>query len=190
MNSLVAEVLDNQRASFDKLVDLLKERGIRVAYHIVGNLEDAKDVLQEAFIKLYVNISKFKARSSFSTWFHRIVVNCAYDFLKKKKAKKRITPLSLTDNKDSQIDVSDENLRPDMRWRLDSDLVLERFIDMLSVKQKQAIILRYKNGFSMKETAQIIGCKVSTTKVHLFRAIKRLRKMFYEQEKQTGGRNA
>ncbi len=175
LSLLVEGVLNNQRASFDELVDLLKDKGIRVAYGIVGNLEDAKDVLQESFIKMYVNIGKFNARSSISTWFYRIVVNSSYDFLKKKKAKKRIKPISMTNDGDLQMDIADQSLMPDKRLTQDC-AYLDIYIDRLSLKQKQVVMLRYKSGFSVDEVANMLGCKASTIKVHLFRAINNLRK--------------
>jgi RNA polymerase sigma-70 factor (ECF subfamily) len=72
---LIERIKQGDRASFDVLVSLYQQKGLEIAYNIVGNLEDAKDVLQEAFVKVYLNIKGFQEKAKFSTWFYRIVVN-------------------------------------------------------------------------------------------------------------------
>lgn len=94
---LIEHIKQGERASFDKLVSLYQQRGLSIAYNMVGNLEDAKDVLQEAFVKVYLNIKGFQGKSSFSTWFYRIIVNCCLDSLRKRKRSKVVFNDTLQD---------------------------------------------------------------------------------------------
>jgi len=111
---LIEEIKNGHRASFDNLVSLYRQRGLSIAYNMVGNLEDAKDVLQEAFIKVYLNIKKFREKARFSTWFYRIVVNCSLDFLRRRKKINRtfVSPLQDEDGQDICLEVPDTSNEP------------------------------------------------------------------------------
>jgi len=87
---LIAKVKEGRRSSFDTLVSLYQHRGLSIAYTMVGNVEDAQDVLQEAFVKVYISINDFKGKAKFGTWFYRIVVNCALDFLRRRKRSAKV----------------------------------------------------------------------------------------------------
>lgn len=174
---LIANLKQGERQSFDILVNLYQQRGLNIAYNFLGNLEDAKDVLQEAFVKVYLNIKGFESRSKFSTWFYRIVLNCSLDFLRKKKRTARFLE-SLTDEeevKERQIPDS----KPDpAKAAIDNELAsdLNDCISCLPKNQKECFVLKHQNGLSVSEISQVLKCRPSTVKVHLFRAVHNLRK--------------
>lgn len=176
---LIERIKQGERSSFDNLVTLYQQRGLNIAYNLVGNLEDAKDVLQEAFIKVYLNIKDFQGKSQFSTWFYRIVVNCALDFLRKRKKTKVVFTETFQDEegKEERIEVADsrfESARVVLSKEL--SLNLDNCIAQLPEKQRICFVLKHQNGLSTFEIAQILKCRPSTVKVHIFRAIRNLQK--------------
>lgn len=174
--ALIERVKCGERSGFDNLVGLYQQKGLCIAYSMVGNLEDAKDVLQEAFIKVYLNIKDFKEESKFSTWFYRIVVNCALDFLRKKKNKGKVFMERLTDEEtEEEKEIADWHYEP-AGVLLSKELAenLDRCILALPEKQKTCFILKHQNGLTTQEIAQVLKCSVSTVKVHLFRAVRTL----------------
>jgi RNA polymerase sigma-70 factor (ECF subfamily) len=176
---LIERVKQGERAGFDSLVRIYRQRGLNVAYNMVGNLDDAKDVLQEAFIKVYLHIKNFREKSRFSTWFYRIVVNCSLDFLRKRKKIYRmfLDPLEDEDGDAEDLQISDTSFEPS-RVAMASELNrnLEVCIAELSEKQNLCFVLRHQNGLSIEEISKVLEMNPATVKVHLFRAIGNLRK--------------
>lgn len=174
---LIENIKDGERASFDSLMSLYQQKGISIAYHMIGNLEDAKDVLQEAFVKVYLNIGGFRGYAKFSTWFYRIVVNCSLDFLRRRKRSDKffIVPFADEEGKGKEQEVEDLRNEP-ARVVIANELSkkLDECIEALSEKQKACFILKYRNGLSSHEISGIMKCSQATVKVHLFRAVKTL----------------
>lgn len=175
---LIENIKRQDRASFDTLVNLYRQMGLNIAYNLVGNFEDAKDVLQDAFIKVYLHINDFQERSKFLTWFYRIVVNCSLDFLRKRKRMGKIFTATLTDEdgKEEELQIPDDSLNP-RRLALAHELgqKLEDCIIRLSEKQRICFVLKHQNGLRIQEIAKILKCSPGTVKAHLFRAIENLR---------------
>lgn len=178
-SALIEDVKSGSRAGFDILVALYQQKGFGIAYNLVGNIEDAKDVLQEACIKMYVNIKAFQARAKFSTWFYRIVINCALDFLRKRKRANKVWVEvdSGDENKPANLEVSDVSFEP-ARLRLAKEFAqkLEEGLGGLSKMQRLCFVLRHENNLAIQEIAQTLNCRPATVKVHLFRAGENLRK--------------
>jgi len=176
---LIQHIKQGERASFDALVSLYQQKGLGIAYNMIGNLEDAKDVLQEAFVKVYLNIKGFQERAQFNTWFYRIVVNCSLDLLRKKKRMESIFINSIIDEdgKEKELEIADSRFEPG-RITIERELGrnLEDSIAKLSEKQRTCFVLKHQNGLSIEEISQILKCSPATVKVHLFRAIGNLRK--------------
>ncbi len=176
---LVKRVKTGERAAFDCIVDKYKGKAFALAFNIIGNYEDARDVLQEAFVKAYININNFREDANFYTWFYRILVNLCRDFLRKKSAQKRVLvePLKMQDNEEEAVDVADTGPDPSQA-ALNKEIkeTADQAIDLLPEKQKTAFILKYIQGMRLNEIAQILDCDESTVKVHLFRAVRNLQK--------------
>jgi len=177
-NVLIEHVRQGDRASFDRLVALHRQQGLNVAYNLAGNLEDAKDVLQEAFFRAYLNIPSFHGDAKFSTWFYRIVVNCALNFLKRRKRSYYVfTNFPSEDGGAAkEIEIADDRYNPRKEAAANElSRNLDECIAGLSAKQRVSFILKHKNGLSIEEISQILKCSPSTVKVHLFRAVGNLR---------------
>jgi RNA polymerase sigma-70 factor (ECF subfamily) len=173
--ALLARLKQNDSQAFDELVELYRGRGFAISYNILGNTEDAKDVLQEAFLKVFFNIKGFKQEAKFSTWFYRILVNCSWDFLRKRKRQDRLFIKTQFDEADKQPEVPDSHLGPS-KFVMDRELAdkLEDAISLLPEKQRICFILKHQNQMSNQEIAQTLNCGLSTVKVHLFRAVRGL----------------
>lgn len=174
---LIEGIKNGERASFDQIVKMYQQKGIGIAYGMVGNLEDAKDILQEAFIKVYTQIKSFRGQSCFSTWFYRIVVNSSIDFLRRKKRGERIFVRELMDG-----DSKPQELQaPDLRYEpakvvINAELSgrLDECVEALPEKQKACFILKHREGLTSSQIAEVLNCRLSTVKVHLFRATRTL----------------
>jgi RNA polymerase sigma-70 factor, ECF subfamily len=177
---LIERARNGERAAFDSLVGIYKGKAFALAYNFTGNTEDAKDVLQEAFVKAYLNIKKFRGGSTFYTWFYRILLNQYKDILRRKRTRIKVlvdAPGPMDENDDAPAEAVDNSpgpgtalLNKEIREKADEA------INMLPEKQKTTFILKHMHGMKLSEIAGIIGCSESTAKVHLFRATKNLQK--------------
>jgi len=173
---LIKECQTGDISAFGKLVELHRKRIYQLAYQITGNHEDADDISQEAFIRAYRSVSKFKGESSFSTWLRRIAINLSINHLKKESRRGRESPdEEILDSRiyppisewaDSPLeDVESKELAQKIRQAMDSLPVVERIV----------FILRVHQGLSYKEMAQTLGCPMGTVMSRLNRARRRLR---------------
>ena len=187
---VIENVKCGQRSSFDALVNLYQQRGLGIAYTMVGNAEDARDVLQEAFVKMYVHIKHFEGRSKFSTWFYRIVVNCALDFLRRRKRAARVF-VDRADGHDEgkvPLEVADVSFQPRrISEAKEFAHTVDECIAKLSKRQKSCFILKHQNKLTISEIAEMLKCNPSTVKVHLFRAVENLRTHLARYLKSEGG---
>lgn len=172
---LIEALKKGERASFDRIVDMYQEKGINIAYNMLGNLEDAKDVLQDAFVKIYTGIKNFRGQSKFSTWFYRIVVNCSLDFLRRRKRANKIFVQGIIDEEGAQPEVPDLHYDP-AKIIMDNELSrkLDECIESLPEKQRTCFILKHREGLTSSQIAEILKCRYATVKVHLFRAVRAL----------------
>jgi RNA polymerase sigma-70 factor (ECF subfamily) len=169
--SLVARFKKGEERAFDELVNKHKKRIYYLAYSLTSSHADALDLSQEAFIKVYQSIHKFKGRSSFYTWLYRITVNICLNHLKKKSRKKEISF-------DERIAVAQMDWWSNPRKALENKELqgdLTRAIDSLPPRQKAVFTLRHLEGLSHKEIASILECSIGNIKANLFQALQKLR---------------
>lgn len=171
---LIARLKNEDSSAFDELVLAYQRKGFSIAYNLAGNCEDAKDILQEAFIKVYCNIKSFNEEARFFTWFYRIVVNCALDFMRKRKRIFNVfrEPVSEEEFIKEPVDMSSGPQERAINDELSQKL--EDCIAQLPEKQKACLLLKHRSGLKNQEIAEVLGCKLSTVKVHLFRAVNTL----------------
>ena len=105
-DQLIKRIVKGETSLFRHLVERYKDVSLSVAYSLVKTKEEAEDVVQDAFIKVFKNLKSFNYRSSFSTWFYRIVVNTSYHSLEKSKIR-RTLPIDnqLADSQASQLNI-------------------------------------------------------------------------------------
>jgi RNA polymerase sigma-70 factor (ECF subfamily) len=174
---LVALAQQGNRGAFDELIERHRHKAYHIAYGFARDREEAKDLSQEAFLKAFSYLKNFDRRSSFYTWFYRIVVNVCLDY---KRRAKRIAADEFDETVESQMEPSHDPARP----RAPEQHVLARQISRrvdsalrsLPAKQKTAFILKNHQGLSIKEIAEIMDSAEGTVKVHLHRAVTALRR--------------
>ncbi len=144
---------------FEMLVKKYRNRAVNIAYSLLGCRADGEDVAQEAFIKIYRKIGGFKEKSSFSTWLYRIVVNTAYDFLRRKKH----APIPLDDIKYTPSVPAQET------EFLNSKELINEALEKLPFKYRAALILREIEGLSYKDIAETLKISTGTVESRIFR---------------------
>ena len=174
---LVSEAQQGREQAFSELMGRYKERAIRMAYTQVGNYEDAKDVSQEAFVKTFRALGRFESKAKFSTWFYRILMNAANDFLRKRRLKN-----FLVWKKNETMETFFENVA-DTRSSPDESLQsrelgerMSRAVQKLPEKQRWIFTLRFLENLTLEQIAETTGLALGTVKASLHFAIQKFKK--------------
>jgi len=167
------------QTAFEQLVVRHQDLVFSLAFKLTGNKEMANDVAQEAFIRAWKAIDKFRGDSTFGTWIYRITVNSAWTL--RKKAKKHNT---LNIDETYEPVIIDEKRDPES-VAINSDLssTLINALDKIPLDQRIIVELKNIEGRSHKEIADFLGISVTAAKVRLHRAHQRLRDILEEVEK-------
>lgn len=167
--------------AFEELVARYRTRVASIAYQVLGNYEDARDVAQEVFIKLYKGIGGFDPNKKFFTWLYRLTVNAAIDFLRSKKRRSR--EHSLDENPDQYYNIPSPDAESVTSGFEREELrqLFYKLAEDLNPKQQAAFILCDLQGFSADEVAEILDCPKVTLRWYLHEARKRIRVAVLEQ---------
>ncbi len=178
----IEEARGGNADSFSALVELYQERAVHTANSFVGNLEDARDITQEAFVKAYENLSGFSGQSRFYTWFYRILVNSCKDFLRKKKLRQTFSFWLGPDEEGEEMDplaaVADKGPGPvqELANRELGNSITEA-IASLPARQKNVFVLRYLEGMNLNDIAETLGISEGAVKAHLWQAGSKMRNL-------------
>ncbi len=162
---------------FEELVNRYRDRAISVAFQYSHNKEEAKDIVQDAFVKVFQAADSFSTGEKFSPWFFRIVVNQAINVYRRKKV---VHFFSLFQNesdseRNSLIDILESENTPDGAVN-DTKEIVWKGIRKLPEKLRHVVVLRDIEGFSEIETGKILNIPLGTVKSRLFHARRKLRK--------------
>lgn len=164
--------------SFELLIGSYDKRAYNIAYRVMGNEEDAKDMAQEALIKVFRSLKDFKGQSSFSTWLYRIVTNVCLDELRRKKNEKYVSMDSTiqTDSGELNMELCSDKETPEIVYeRVEQRELIKNAIRELNEEYRSAIVLRDIQGFSYDEISSILDCSLGTVKSRINRARTMLR---------------
>ncbi len=159
--------------SFEALVAAYERKAYNIALRIMGNEEDAKDMTQEALIRIYKSISSFKEQSAFSTWMYRIVTNVCLDEVRRRKNNKTVSVDGGFETEDGEIKLelkSDTETPEEMYQRKENKEIIIKAINELTEEYKSVIVLRDIQGFSYEEISEILSCSIGTVKSRINRA--------------------
>ncbi|MFQ5601829.1 MAG: RNA polymerase sigma factor [bacterium] len=165
---LMKAAQNGEMEAFRLLVGRYQNRVFSVANRILNNPEDAKDVTQEVFVRLFHKREQFNTRNKFYTWLYRIVVNLCYDYLRKYRRFVHCSIEEMPQNT-AELFIPANDCADEIHDKVDELLLL------LSTPQKTAFILREIEGFSCKEIARIMGRPAGTVRSYLFHARKKLK---------------
>jgi len=173
-SELVQAFQGGDEQAFTVIVDRYKQRLLRLAISVVRNQEDALDVLQDALVKVYHSLPRFRQSSALYTWLYRIVMNHAIDYIRRRPQ------VAIESTTEMLHELPDQNmsLRPD-REMLNAELREHIFaaVDELPAKHKQVILLREVEGMSYRDIAAVVGCTEGTVMSRLFYGRERLRQV-------------
>ncbi len=161
------------RAAFTALVEHYRDRAFRVAYRVVGNREEAMDVVQEAFIRLYHRLPSWDGRARFFTWFYSLLTHLAID-----QMRKRPRTLPLAPQADEFLPDPSEQGQAEYEDLEEHDALLaraRRAVAALPEAQRAVVELRHYDGLSLAEIAEVRGIALGTVKSTLFAAFRSLR---------------
>src|SRR5271155_234210 len=173
--ALLKKAVAGERASLDELFGRYRTVAYRVAHRLLGNEADALDAVQEAFIKVLVHLPSFQGRSSFKTWFLRVVSNAALDLGRQRS---RRETLSLDGLGQKFREECEPLLHPDPAReleRLDLRRKLHEALAQLPLAQRQTFVLHAEAELSYREVADTLGISIGTVMSRLYYARQRLR---------------
>ena len=171
----VNQVLDGNVEAYAYLVNRHKDHTFNLALRLCGNYEEAEEVAQDAFLKAYRSLSKFKMKSSFSTWLFRIVYNTAISHLRTRKA--GILKLEDFQAEPSGFTGYVSEQEDDYRKSL-VNFALKKLIE----DERTLITLFYYEDLSIEEIAEITGLSTSNVRIRLFRARKKMHDIIRKAE--------
>ena len=169
---LIVKAQAGDTRSFHEIVAIYDSRIMTLSLQIAQNKEDAEDIYQETFLKVYKNISKFRFESDIYTWMYRIAVNTAYNY---KRKNSKITVAETKDGEDYDLldwiydPQSNDDNREELLTAINQSLL------GLSHQQRTVFILKHLQQLKIKDIANILDLSEGTVKKYLFRAMEKLR---------------
>lgn len=171
-SELIRAAARGDRSAFDEIVRRKRQRLVRAAFQVTGDLDDALDVVQGVFLKLWRRLDRYDSRRRFDTWLYRVTVNAAIDWVRARGARGTLQPLP------------DEPAGPETGGPTEAEHALNlielrraflRLAGNLAPKQRTAFVLREIEGLETAEVAEIMQVAESTVRNHLLQARRILR---------------
>jgi RNA polymerase sigma-70 factor (ECF subfamily) len=177
--ALCRRVAQRDAEAFDLLVQRYQSRAYRLAWSILRDAEEARDLSQEAFIRLYEAAGSFRGTARFSTWFYRILVNLCLDARRRRRWWQLAAPIEREDGSvESVVErapaPADDPLEGLAREQVVAQLW--KSVAKLSPQQRAALMLQVQEELPTAEIAAVLKCSEATVRVHLHRALQALRK--------------
>ena len=177
--ALYERVAAGDEAAFEALVSRYQQRAYRLAWSILRDAEDARDLSQEAFVRLFQTAGSFRGRARFSTWFYRLLVNLCLDHRRKHRwwrqvfAREERAGPDEASSLDQQPAVTTDPA--DVLGREQTLAAIWDLVGHLSPQQRAVLALHVQEELPMSEVASVMGCAEATARVHLHRALATLR---------------
>ena len=175
---LIAAATGGDPQAFDELVRIKREQVVRAAYQVTGEMEDARDVAQRVFLRLWKILDRYDPARRFDTWLYRITVNAAIDHIRSRGPRGVMQPLP---DDPSQVRHPDEEPVPEAERAVDLSQLQQAFLRLaqgLAPKQRAAFVLKEIEGLETAEVARILEVRESTVRNHLLQARRALRAAF------------
>ena len=171
---LIGRAAGGDSRAFRALIDRHSERVYRLAYRVLGNVEDARDTAQEVFLKLYSSLGRIDRDRELGAWLYRITVNHAVDRFRRNQRNRTV----VLDDSEARELSADTGGQPDrMAEHRELMRIIRNSAGKLSKNQQKVFILRDVEGFTTEEIAEILKCKPSTVRVHLAIARHNMKKL-------------
>jgi RNA polymerase sigma-70 factor (ECF subfamily) len=178
--ALIRAAQAGDQYAFEKLVQSYDQGVLRLAYNLLRSPDDASDVYQEAFLRVYKNLSSFRFDCSFHTWLYRIVTNLCLDQLRKRKVRREESPT--LDTSDGPVDrmevVTEERAEGDPQRNLMSQQLSQRIVLALAdltPRERMVFEMRHYQGMRLRAIGEVLGTTEEAAKNCLFRATQKMR---------------
>ena len=180
VDSLIRAAQRGDQDAFEQLVRAYDQSVLRLAMNLLRSPEDARDVYQEAFLRVYRNLDSFRFDCSFHTWLYRIVTNICLDQLRKRKVRKEESPV--VDTPDGPLDRMDAfeedsaDSDPDRSmWNRELRKKIETALQDLTPRERMVFELRHYQGLRLRNIGEMLGTTEEAAKNCLFRATQKMR---------------
>jgi len=175
---LVRRVQAKDELAFREIVERYQTKVFSIIYGILRNHNDAEDIAQQVFAKIYFSIGNFDFRSSLLTWIYKITVNECYDYLRKKRVRKLVYESDFSE--EDALQMENSNTAIDLNVPVDTTLerqdLLVKLLSKVSEEDRMLMLMKEVEGHSVEELAQMTGMNENTIKVKLFRTRQKLLK--------------
>ena len=168
--AVVRRVLNGDVEAYSILVERYFDHYVRFAIHLVGNREDAEEVVQDTFLRAYRALARYEERERFGAWLLRILVNRARTVSAIGRRREKMFP----DQVDAALPEAAQ-AHPEERAALREEMA--RALDQLGRDQREAFLLHYVEGLSYEEMAEVTGSGISALKMRVKRSCERLREI-------------
>jgi RNA polymerase sigma-70 factor (ECF subfamily) len=174
--ALVRRVQARDELAFREIVERYQAKVFSIIFGILRNHNDAEDIAQQVFSKIYFSIKNFDFRSSLLTWIYKITVNECYDYLRKKRVRKLVYESDFSEEDAQRMQNTDAAIdqKPAVDTQLAQRDLVVKLLGKLSPEDRSLLLLKEVEGHSVEELAQMTGMNENTIKVKLFRARQKL----------------
>jgi RNA polymerase sigma-70 factor (ECF subfamily) len=178
---LVALCQQGRRECFEPLVRRYMQKAFHIAFGFTRDTESAKDLSQDAFLRAFSRIKQFDGRSSFYTWFYRILINLCLDHARRSGKVSWQSLDDLTDTRNEQRQLVDDRFRPEQAAIAgEASRRASATLQAMPNKQRTAFLLRNDQGLSIADVAKVMKTTEGTVRVYLHRAVAALRQSLVE----------
>jgi RNA polymerase sigma-70 factor (ECF subfamily) len=177
---LILKAQQGNQIAFEELIYNYDRTVLSIAMKYTKDPDDAKDIYQEVFIRVFRGLNKFEFRSEFSTWLYRITTNVCLTY--KTKKNEQIMVSLQEEHDEDKLDYENKDLQFDgispEEETISNDLgiLINNAVESLSAKQRITFVLKHYEGYKISEIAEMLNCKEGTVKKYLFDAVNSLRR--------------
>src|SRR5512140_2403339 len=178
---LIRQAQRGDRAAFEELVRQYDQAVLRLALHLTGSEQDARDIYQDAFLKAYRNLGSFRFECSFYTWIYRIVTNLCLDHLRKRQVRKEDAPV-VTDSSGEEYSIIDQVADDRSGASPERDLMrrqlgarIAKALEKLTPRERMVFEMKHYQGLKLRTIGDALNTTEETAKNTLFRATQKLR---------------
>lgn len=173
----VAQARAGDQDAFRELVERYSRKVFRLGYRMTSSEQDAEDVVQETFLRVYRNLQQFESRANFGTWIFRIAANAALDLMRKRQRHEEShDPVDPEGSQESPALAATDPAPDRLVFSAEVKQKVERALAGLSPTERTAFVLRHFEGMSIEEIGSALGLRQSATKNTVFRAVQKLRR--------------
>jgi len=176
VEALLASAQKGDKKAFEEMIRILERQVYMTAYSIIPDRDEARDIVQEVFVRLYKHLNRIRSEAGFKCFVFRMATNCAIDRKRRMKRKKLSLNEDGTVPASVDIELSERNTSPEkLVEQREMMKIVQEVIDRLPPRQKICLILSDLDGLSKKEIAKTLGCPQGTVRSNLHIARLKLR---------------